>query len=114
MKTIIIDDELRSHEVLKKMLMDRHRDVQVVGSGHNVREGLELVQKLHPELVFLDIEMPDGTGFDLLQQLTNPGFSIIFITAHNKYAITAIHFGALDYLLKPLVEDDLADAMMRV
>lgn len=114
MKTIIIDDEPGSHEVLRRLLASRHPDVQIITSGYNVAEGLGLIREHQPELVFLDIEMPDGTGFDLLQQLGNPGFMVVFITAHNKYAITAIHFGALDYLLKPVSPDALDFCLTRV
>jgi two-component system LytT family response regulator len=113
MKTIIIDDEERSHEVLKRLIKDRHPGVQIAASGYNVREGLNLLDRHRPDLVFLDIEMPDGTGFDLLQKVHHPKFGVVFITAHNKYAITAIHFGALDYLLKPLTAESLAMALER-
>jgi two-component system LytT family response regulator len=114
MKTIIIDDEPNSHEALRHLLAKRHPDIQVIASGHNVAEGIGLIRAHQPELVFLDIEMPDGTGFDLLQQSGNPGFMVVFITAHNKYAITAIHFGALDYLLKPISPDALDFCLTRV
>ena len=114
MRTIIVDDEAQSHEVLKSLLKNQHPDIQVVGSGYNVAEGLDLVQTYHPDLVFLDIEMPDGTGFDLLQRVGSPRFMVVFFTAHNKYAISAIRFGALDYLLKPLDPDSLAEALNRV
>lgn len=114
MKTIIIDDEPGSHETLRHLLARRHPDVQVIASGYNVAEGLALIRAHQPELVFLDIEMPDATGFDLLQTLGTPGFMVVFITAHNKYAITAIHFGALDYLLKPVSPDALDFCLSRV
>lgn len=114
MRTIIVDDEPQSHEVLKKLLATHHPDIQVVASGYNVTEGLGLIEVHRPDLVFLDVEMPDGTGFDLLEQVENPRFMVVFFTAHNKYAISAIHFGALDYLLKPLSSDALASALNRV
>jgi two-component system, LytTR family, response regulator len=114
MKAIIIDDELQSHEVLKKLLEKGHPDVQVVASGYNVAEGLHLIQTHRPELVFLDIEMPGGTGFDLLEQVGHPDFYVVFITAHNQYAVAAIRSGALDYLLKPVSSESLNQAMSRV
>lgn len=114
MKTIIIDDETNSHEVLRRLLGNRHEDVQVVASAFNVAEGVQLIQAHQPDLIFLDIEMPDGTGFDLLQRLGVPSCMVVFITAHNKYAITAIHFGALDYLLKPVSVEALDYCLNRV
>ncbi|MBK6904524.1 MAG: response regulator transcription factor [Saprospirales bacterium] len=114
MKAIIIDDEEQSHEVLKLLLKTYHPDIQLVASGYNVAEGLALIRAHNPDLIFLDIEMPDGTGFDLLEQVGTPKFMVVFITAHNKYAVSAIHFGALDYLLKPLTSESLAYALERV
>ncbi len=113
MKSIIVDDEKNSHEVLKRLL-EAHPDIQVVASGFNVAQGVQLVRANQPELLFLDVEMPDGKGFDLLQRLEHYNFFVIFITAHDSYAIRALQFGALDYLLKPISEDDLAGALVRV
>ncbi len=113
MKTIIVDDEQKSHDVLIRLLNEFHPKIEYVASGFNMKEGLSLISTHSPDLVFLDIEMPDGTGFDLLNQISRPTFSVIFITAHNEYAITAIHFGALDYLLKPVSPDLLKTALER-
>lgn len=114
MKAIIVDDEPQSHVVLRNFIAHDHPDLNIVASGHNVDEGLKLIREYHPELVFLDIEMPDGLGFDLLKNFDNPEFNVIFITAHNKYAISAIRFGALDFLLKPLSRELLWEALERV
>lgn len=114
MKSIIVDDEQQSHEVLKKLLADGHPDIQVAACGYGIAEGLALIRKHRPQLVFIDIEMNDGTGFDLLEKYGQPDFHVIFITAHNEYAIRAIRFGALDYLLKPIAAGELADAIGRV
>lgn len=112
MKAVIIDDEKQSHEALLSLLQN-HSDIEVAASGFNVQEGLGLIALHQPNLIFLDIEMPDGTGFDLLQQIDRPEFMVIFITAHNEYAISAIRFGALDYLLKPLSQSLLTEALAR-
>ncbi len=114
MNTIIIDDETNSHEVLRRLLKSHHTDVRIVASAYNVAEGVQLIRDHQPDLVFLDIEMPDGTGFDLLHRIGNPTCMVVFITAHNKYAITAIHFGALDYLLKPISAEALEYCLTRV
>lgn len=112
MKSIIIDDEELSHSALNRLLK-AHPDIQVVAAGYSVAEGLDLIARYQPELVFLDVEMPDGAGFDLLQRVGKPGFYVIFITAFAKYAISAIRFGALDFLLKPISPEDLAGALQR-
>ncbi|MCB0587642.1 MAG: response regulator transcription factor [Phaeodactylibacter sp.] len=113
MNAIIVDDELQSRQVLRELLARNHPEVIIVADGENVEEGCQLIRKYGPELVFLDIEMPDGLGFDLLEQMGEYQFQVIFITAHNEYAITAIKFGALDYLLKPVSEEELATALQK-
>ena len=114
MKAIIVDDEQQSHEVLKILIEKGHPDIHIGASGQNVREGLALIARHRPDLVFLDVEMPDGTGFDLLEEIDQPDFHVVFITAHNKYAQDAVRFGALDFLLKPVQTDKLAEALSRV
>ncbi len=114
MRAIIVDDELQSHLVLKDLLAKNHPEVEIVATGESVAEGLYLIRKHEPDVVFLDIEMPDGTGFELLEQLEEKDFQVIFITAHNEYAITAIRFEALDYLLKPIIASELKEALRRV
>lgn len=114
MRAIIVDDEANSRSVLQELLSKNHPEVEVVASGGSVEEGYQLLQRYRPELVFLDIEMPDGLGFDLLQKVDNRHFQVIFTTAYEKYAITAIKFGALDYLLKPISTEELAEALQRV
>ncbi len=113
MKVIIIDDEPQSHLALRAQLEKNYPFIQILGNGYNVAEGYELIQKKKPALVFLDIEMPDGTGFDLLQKFGELTFQVIFVTAHNQYARRAIKFGALDYLLKPILSEELAAAISR-
>jgi two-component system LytT family response regulator len=113
MTAIIVDDEIQSHQVLNHLLAKAHADIQIIASGYNVQEGLELIQKHRPELVFLDVEMPDGQGFDLLKKIASPNFNVIFITAHQHYAVTAFRFGALDFLLKPVNEEELIVALER-
>ena len=114
MRAIIVDDEQQSHEVLKNLLSKGHPDIKVAASGYGVQEGLKLIASHEPDLVFLDVEMPDGTGFDLLKKIGKPDFHVIFITAHHEYAQNAIRFGALYYLLKPLDPELLVAALAKV
>jgi len=113
MKVIIIDDEAQSHLALEVLLKQKHPSLKILGNGYNMEEGYALIQKYSPDLVFLDIEMPDGTGFDLLQKFAALAFQVIFVTAHNQYARRAIKFGALDYLLKPIASEELTEAIDR-
>lgn len=111
LKVIIVDDEPRSHQHLTSLFDKNYPEVDLIGSAHCVEEGAKLIGTSQPDLVFMDIEMPDGTGFDLLQRIEAYNFKVIFITGHNKYAMTAIKFGAIDYLLKPVDEQELARAI---
>lgn len=113
-RTIIIDDEERARETIKDMLQMYCTDVELIGEGANVLSGLEIIKKEKPDLVFLDIKMPDGTGFDLLNRIDEKRFALIFLTAFDEYAVQAFKFSAVDYLLKPLDPDELTDAIDRV
>lgn len=114
MRTLIIDDEKQTHEAIARLLHPANMDVEIVGNGYSVAEGLALARLHQPELVFLDVEMPDGTGFDLLEKIGQPAFHLVFVTAYNKYAETAFRFGALDFLTKPLNAELLGEALDRV
>jgi len=115
MRALIVDDEVKSHTILQYLLETNHPEIDIIGNAYNVEEGLHLISRHQPDLVFLDIEMPDGSGFDLLKQINDAKFKVIFITAHqdNDYAITAFRFGGLDFLLKPIDADDLKEAIDR-
>jgi len=103
----IIDDEVQSIDVLKRTLTAIDSNVEVVAVAHNVKDGIELLREHKIQLLFLDIEMPDGTGFDLLDALGEVSFDVIFITAFNQYAIKAFRYAALDYLMKPIIPNEL-------
>ncbi len=109
----IIDDEKKNRESLRKLLNEFCPVINVIGEAASVSEALELFSKKKPDLVFLDVEMPNGTGFDLLRQLGPINFKVIFVTAHSHYAIKAIKYSAIDYLLKPIDTDDLILAVNR-
>jgi two-component system LytT family response regulator len=104
---IIIDDEDRSRRTLEALLTENFPEISIIAHGKNVKSGLEALEKHNPDIVFLDIQMPDGTGFDLLKQLKNWDFEVIFTTAYDQYAIDAFHLSAIGYLLKPIDEQEL-------
>ncbi len=113
-KTIIIEDEQKSREMLAAMIQKNCPDLEIVGLASNVNEGVTLIQTLKPELVFLDISMPDGSGFDLLEKVSGHKFELIFATASDQHAIRAIKFSACDYLLKPIDNEELKAAVDKV
>jgi two-component system LytT family response regulator len=112
MKAIIIDDERLARNELKKLL-EEFPEVEVIGEGTNANEGIEIVEALSPDLVFLDIQMPGKTGFDMLTELERAPH-VIFVTAYDEYALKAFEVNALDYLMKPVEPKRLADALMKV
>lgn len=113
MRVLIIDDEKNSSELTSNLLRNYCPQVQILGIASSVHEGFEAVMKLQPDLIFLDIQMQDGTGFDMLNRFTQIDFKIIFITAYQQYAIDALRRSAIDYLLKPLSPPDLVNAVAR-
>ena len=113
LRTIVIDDELSVRKTLEKLLGGYCPQVRVVAEADSVDSGVKAIKKHHPDLVLLDIKMDDGTGFDLLKQLEPVDFKVIFITAYDQFAIKAIRFSALDYLLKPVDPGDLAEAVKK-
>ncbi|MFI5219766.1 MAG: LytR/AlgR family response regulator transcription factor [Bacteroidia bacterium] len=112
-KAIIIEDEERSREALKDMLTQQFRNVHVLAACGNINEGITAIKEHKPDLVFSDIELEQHTAFEMLQQIEKIDFEIIFTTAYEKYAIQAIKFAALDFLLKPFSISDLMEAMNR-
>jgi two-component system LytT family response regulator len=113
MKAVIIDDEKRTRELIAKMIESFDLGIETFPIGENVASGLAAIESIRPQLVFLDIQMPDGTGFDLLKMIPNKNFEVIFITAHEEFAIKAIKFSALDYVLKPVDAEELRSAVER-
>ena len=113
-RSVIIDDEQPARESLKNYLEEFCPDVEIVGMADSVETGLNVIRKNSPSLIFLDIELPDGKGFDLLKRLGNFNFKSIFITAFTEYAVHAIKFHAVDYLVKPVNITELQHAVERV
>jgi len=113
-KTLIIEDEQKSRDMLAAIIQKNCPDLEVTGLAKNVEEGVTLIKTLAPELVFLDITMPDGSGFDLLEQVPGYKFDLIFATASDQHAIKAIKYSACDYLLKPIDIEELKVAVAKV
>ena len=113
-KAIIIDDEVHCQETLKMLLKEFCPDVQVAEQCRSASQGLVAIEKHKPDLVFLDIEMPVMNGFEMLEQFSEIPFAIIFTTSYDQYAIKAIRFSALDYLLKPVESTELMNAVKKV
>ena len=111
-KAIIIDDERLARNELKKLLMD-FPEIEVIAEAANASEGVEKIDSLNPDLIFLDIQMPGKTGFDMLSELERAP-NVIFTTAYDQYALKAFEVNALDYLLKPVEPKRLADALQKL
>lgn len=112
-RSIIVDDNPFNIEVLSDLLLEDASKVKLVGTAKNGKEALDLIESEQPELVFLDVEMPDMNGFEVLAALKEINFQTIFVTAHSHYAIQAIRFNALDYLVKPINPNELQQAIRR-
>jgi len=113
LKAIIIEDERNSRELLSNMINNYCEGIQLIGEAVDVESGVKLIQKKLPDLVLLDIEIKGGTGFDLLDKLRDVPFSVIFVTGYDQYAIKAIKYAALDYILKPIDLRELRSAIKR-
>lgn len=110
LKTIIVEDETRGRNALKALL-EPIQEAELIGEAGNVEDAIELIKETNPDLVLLDIEMPRQNGFDLLALLPERKFDVIFTTAYDSYAIRAIKFSAIDYLLKPIDPEELKIAI---
>ena len=115
-KAVIIDDSSQARKLLKLMLLELAPEVTLVGEAENVDEGLKLIENEQPDAVFLDIEMPGKTGIQLAEILLERNFkgNVVFTTAYNAYAIKAFRLSAIDYLLKPIQEDQLTEAVKKL
>lgn len=113
MKAVIIDDEAHHRDYLKSLLAEYCPHVQLLAEADGVEAGLQLLRTHHPDLLLLDVEMQDGTGFDLLQKIQPVDFHVVFTTAHQHFALQAFRFSALDYLLKPIEAELLVAAVSK-
>ncbi len=110
---VIIDDEINNSNYLKSLLETCLSEIILLGVASNMNDGIKLIESKNPDIVFLDVELQTATGFDLLNKIPNINFSVIFTTAHQHYALQAIKFAALDFLLKPVDADELKVAVSK-
>jgi len=108
---VVIDDEVKARETILNILSLSEIEIKISGEADSVESGYKLIKQKKPDLVLLDIHLNDGTGFDILSKFEKFDFKIIFITAHEEYAIQAFKFSALDYILKPIIAGDLLKAL---
>lgn len=113
LKAVIVDDELKARQFLRQLTEKFIPDVKIVGEASNAFEAQEAIALCNPDLVFLDIDMPGKTGIEMLREMEQIPFQIIFTTAYDKYAVEAFRLGAIDYLLKPISPDELIKAIER-
>jgi two-component system, LytTR family, response regulator len=113
-RTIIVDDEFMGRETLSGLIQAYCPGIELVAEASDIAQAKELILSLSPDLVLLDINMPGGSGFDLLKSLDKISFELIFVTSYNQFALQAIKSCALDYLLKPVNIKELQEAMEKV
>jgi two-component system LytT family response regulator len=114
LKTILVDDEQMAIQSLQLILKEFCPDIELSGSARSPIEAVKLINQIHPDLVFLDIEMPNGTGFDVLDAIPDRSFDVVFVTAYNHYALKAIKFSAADYILKPVDIEEIIKTVDKV
>jgi len=115
MRAIIVDDEIKVRKVLKNLIQKYDRDIDIIAEAGSVEEGYKQIIALKPDVVFLDIEMQDGDGFQLLNEFDEDRlFKVIFVTSHTQYSIKALKNNAFDYLIKPIMIDELKDTLARL
>jgi two-component system LytT family response regulator len=112
-KILIIDDEKPTRDFIRHLLESFQLNVQLFSDGENVKSGIEAIERIQPDLVLLDIQMPDGNGFDVLKGTSFKSFEVIFITAFQEFAIQAIKFSALDYILKPIDTEEIQTSVCK-
>lgn len=114
MKAIIIDDEPRAVTILEMVIGEYCEGVEIAGKAQTISEGIAVIREKQPDVVFLDIEMPDGSGFDVLTPFPERNFDVVFVTAYNHYALKAIKYSAADYILKPVDIEEVKNAVARI
>lgn len=113
-QTLIIDDNQLARRGLRLVLEQNFEEIEILGEADSVASGLSLINEFDPDLVFLDIEMPDGTGFLLLEQLPKINFKVVFTTSYSDYAITAFKYSAFDYIVKPVLLENVRSVIDRI
>ena len=114
MKAILVDDEPDGIRTLKKLLELNCPEVEIAATCSSVASAKQKLEEIKPDVVFLDVRMPGKSGLDMLSELSEKNFEVIFVTAHNEYLLQALQFSAVDYLMKPVDEDRLMESVQRV
>ncbi len=114
LKAILVDDELPSLQNLEQKILEFCPDIDIIATAQKPEDAIQLIGQMHPDVVFLDIEMPRMNGFKMLEEIKEKDFDIIFTTAYNHYAIDAVRISAFDYLVKPIAVKDLQDSVARL
>lgn len=113
-RAVVIDDEFYNRDLITKLVIKTNQDFEIVGDAENIDDGFELINLVKPDLIFLDIKMTGGSGFDLLRKFDNPNFEVVFVTGFDEYAMRAFEFNALDYVLKPIDSSKLKNTLTKV
>lgn len=113
LKAVVIEDELRTRETIIRIIEDECTEIKVVGSGSNVSSGIETINNFNPDIILIDVELSDGNAFDILKNINSNNSRIIFVTAHEEYALQAIKFSAFDYILKPFSKEEIKSAIIK-
>ncbi len=111
LKVLIVEDEKDTRDLLKSMISQSFSDIEIIGEVESVADGIKAINETNPDVILLDIDLTDGTGFEIIEQTKHKNFMVVFITAHNEYAVKAFRISAIDYLLKPIDINDLIDAI---
>jgi len=111
LKAVVIEDEPKTREAITNIINRLCHDIKVVATGHNVQTGIDAIYNARPDVLLIDIELSDGNAFDILRHIFNIDFQIIFVTAHEGYALKAIKFNAFDYILKPFSVEELTSVL---
>lgn len=110
-RCLLVEDDIRAQEIVKMLLKKHFTNIQLVATANTLSSARQVIQKEHPQLIIFDINLPDGTAFDLLKEFKSQAFKFIFTTAYDKYAVEAFKFSALNYLLKPYAPTDFIEAI---
>jgi two-component system, LytTR family, response regulator len=114
MQAVIVDDELKGRNLLKELLTRSFPELEVAAMARNAEEGVQFIRRFNPDLIFLDVNMPGKTGFEMLQDLQPVSFEVVFVTAYHEFAIRAFKYNAFDYILKPIDYEELDQCMTRL
>lgn len=114
LSVVVVDDEKMGRDALKILIRNYVPELRILGMADSVEQAVPMIREFSPDLVLLDIDMPNGSGFDLFEHFPNPSFKVIFVTAHDQYAVRAFRFAAVDYLLKPIDLEELESSIARI